>query len=353
MQPSNMLPVTLDQAWCQLDDQGWQPQLFNQLAATLPELALQLLPEQRLHWLQELRLLWQQADQGLSLNACLGLFDLLWLWSDWPLLVLVGEALAAQQQLGSEHLQQCCIAYQQLGQPEAAQACNQALRLTAGVSPAQQQLEADLQQWCQWRAQQCVVVSPDLSLQLEPLAPHHCEDFLWQFAEPAIAELCDLPAFREEEPWLAWLDQCYSVGDELLLAIIHPHWGFIGSISLVIRDGLGFFYYWLGTDFQGQRLGPQALELLLQHASAQYGLHTCYAKAFYYNAPSIRAMARLGFDELALQVAAPYQDERLFRRGPEQPLAQTVTEMQAFFREAVIDVALVLPATEPGGAGVD
>lgn len=342
MQSFYNLPASLDQAWCQLDEQGWQPRSFNRLVSALPDLAQQLLPEQRLYWQQGLRLVWQQAAQGLGLNACLGLFDLLWLWADWPLLVQVGEALAAEQQLDSERLQQCCIAYQQLGQPEAAQACNQALRLMAGVSPDQQQLEADLQQWCQWRTQQCVVVSPDQQLQLEPLAPHHCEDFLWQFAEPAIAQLCDLPAFREPEPWLEWLDQCYSVGDELLLAIIHPQWGFIGSVSLVIRDGLGFFYYWLGADFQGQRLGPQAVELLLQHASAHYGLHTCYAKAFYYNQPSIRAMARLGFDELALQVAEPYQDERLFRRGPAQPLADTVVEMQAFFRAAVIDVTLVL-----------
>lgn len=341
------LSVSLEQAFNQLNEQGWHPQPFNLLAPVLVELAPQLLPEQRFHWQQGLRLLWQQAQQGLSLNGCLQLFELLWCWADWPLLVQVGEALAAQQQLDSEHLQQCCIAYQQLGQPEAAQACNQALLLTSGVSPAQQQLDADLQQWCQWRAQQCVVVSPDQQLQLEPLAPHHCEDFFWQFAEPAIAQLCDLPAFREPEPWLEWLDQCYSVGDELLLAIIHPQWGFIGSVSLVIRDGLGFFYYWLGADFQGQRLGPQAVELLLQHASTHYGLHTCYAKAFYYNGPSIRAMARLGFDELALQVAEPYQDERLFRRGPAQPLADTVDEMQAFFRAAVIDVSLVLPETGP------
>ncbi len=341
-------PPTLVASYTRLDSDGWSARSLSTLLPELLVQAGQLLPAERIWWQQGLRALWQYERGGLVIHARQQLFDLLWLWADWPLLVQVGEALASEQSLDSERLQQCCIAYQQLGQPEAAYACYQALLAIATDDPALPALVEDLQLWCQWRAQQCVVVSADQTLQLEPLAPHHGEDFLWQFAEPAIAQLCDLPAFTEPEPWLEWLDQCYSVGDELLLAIIHPQWGFIGCVSLIIRDGLGFFYYWLGADFQGQGLGPQAVELLLQHATAHYGLHTCYAKAFHYNAPSIRAMAGLGFDELALQVAAPYQDERLFRRGPEQPLAQTVVEMQAFFRAAVIDVSLVLPEAGQG-----
>ncbi|MGE5491197.1 MAG: GNAT family N-acetyltransferase [Actinomycetota bacterium] len=155
----------------------------------------------------------------------------------------------------------------------------------------------------------------DDELLLEPMGHHHLSDFAWQYYDPTIAERCCLPAFQTDAQWHDWLDNIYRSGDQWIGAVIHRKWGFIGSVSLIMHGGIGFFYYWFGPDFQGQGYGPRAVRLLLATAAERHGLHTCYAKVYDYNTPSRRALEKLGFEDIQVSAAAP-DDEMFYRRGP-------------------------------------
>ena len=86
----------------------------------------------------------------------------------------------------------------------------------------------------------------DGELFLEPLGHQHAGDFAWQYYDPAIAELCCLPRFETEEQWHQWLHTHQHYADHIMFGIQHQDWGFIGCVGLVLHQGVGFFYYWLG-----------------------------------------------------------------------------------------------------------
>ncbi|WP_432463226.1 GNAT family N-acetyltransferase [Agarivorans sp. QJM3NY_33] len=168
-------------------------------------------------------------------------------------------------------------------------------------------------------------------LTLIPLDYEHYNAFIWQFYEPSIAELCNLPNFASEAEWRHWLHQNQSQPDQRVFALIHDHWGFVGSVCLRIRQNIGFFYFWLGKDFQGKQLGPQALQTLLYLGEHYHQISACYACAFAHNRASISAMHKLKFSMLPFTFSAPDDNQRIYYRGKPKTLYQHYVEIHEIF----------------------
>lgn len=298
-----------------LEAEGWLPQAFG---ARLPALLRQcagLDACARTAWLAGMR---EAARRAWALPA--GMRDawmtLLAEWADWPLLLAVAGDPGEDDDPPEWVSRLVALARFRSGDPVAAiAACRRALLLRPDAAWAVE-LHRACREWQAFRDR--VPPIDDGTLRLEPLGHHHCTDFAWQYWDPDIARLCCLPSFADDAAWHRWLDECWGCGDQRLYAVLHRDWGFVGSVSLTMHGDLGFFYYWIGRDFQGQGLGPAAVRLLLADAFEHRGMTACYAKVFEHNAPSRRALARLGFEALDFRPAPPCDDELLYRLGAPQ-----------------------------------
>lgn len=276
--------------------------------------------------LAELHRIWTDKASALPQDGLRGLLGHAAAWSAWPLVHAAGTRLAATTALDTAetlHLVDACRA---LGKGDQALALAQVL---ARAQPQHADLVAELRSWLAWRRHfPRLPPSPgNGALTLEPLAHHHARDFAWQYGDPAIAELCCLPVFADALDWHAWLADLWREGRRLLYAVLHDQWGFIGCVCLTLHRGLGFFYYWLGKDYQGQGFGPRAGGLLLDLGQRAYGLRGCYAKAFDYNLRSRRGLEKMGFTELGMRGAGDDCDQVFYRRGPPQGRRRTVDEL--------------------------
>ena len=155
-------------------------------------------------------------------------------------------------------------------------------------------------------------------LMLVPLTQDYLNDFCWLYEDSSIRELCNLPDFTSDEEWLSWLNKCNRSVEQQLFAVLHKDWGFIGSVSIEIYHGVGFFYYWLGGHFQGLGYGPQAVDILLNLAEKYLSMDCCYAKVYQHNQRSHKAMAKLGFSPLTIKAKSPYDNESFYYSGPKK-----------------------------------
>ncbi|MDV3348299.1 GNAT family N-acetyltransferase [Leptothoe sp. LEGE 181152] len=171
---------------------------------------------------------------------------------------------------------------------------------------------------------------------LTPLQSHHQDNFLWQYADPTIAKLCNLPDFNnEDEDWQQWL-HTNQTATKHLFAVNHRHWGLIGSVGLEHFKHIGFFHYWLGKNFQGHGHGPQAVTTLLNWAHRYLGLRCCYATTYRHNIPSRKALAKIGFQPIPLKVVLPNNpayEEDIFYRGNQKSDRALFSEINRLFIE--------------------
>lgn len=167
----------------------------------------------------------------------------------------------------------------------------------------------------------------DGAISLTPLNYYHVADFCWQYDYSNIAELCNLPQFPSAQHWVYWLYICLQEKERNLFAVIHREHGFIGSVCLQVFNQVGFFYYWLGSDFQGKGYGPKAVNILLNLGHKYLSMKCCYAKVFNYNKPSIKAVKRLGFNQLPFSAVAPSDKELFFYSGDKKTKNEHLIEL--------------------------
>lgn len=251
-------------------------------------------------------------------------------WRDWPLAEAAGKRLSNTGRLDTQatlHLIDACRA---LGKAERA------LELAAGLQRGDPnegryaRLVDALRSWRDWRARFPTAHdggSGAAELALEPLAHHHALDFIWQYHDPVIATLCCLPLFIDELDWHYWLADVWRAGNRLPHAVLHHEWGFIGCVSLAMHRDVGFFYYWLGPDFQGRGYGPRAGALLLSLAQQAYGLRCCYAKVYDHNLRSRRGLEKMGFGDLGMRGAGEDCNQVFYRCGPVQSHRRVANEL--------------------------
>ncbi|EKE84395.1 GNAT family N-acetyltransferase [Idiomarina xiamenensis] len=266
----------------------------------------------RLPIMQALRRVLSGDNRQLSTATIANLVRLAQYLCDWPLL----KRLTSLPQWDWQ-LPLWLQADVQMGDFEQAQA---RLDDAAEQHPQAPLLSLLQQEFAQYRSQSRY--PPALmrhgAISLTPLAAHHVNDFAWQFADKSIAELCNLPSFSNPQQWLQWLYRCQQEPERHQFAIMHSAFGMIGSVCLQVFDELGFFYYWLGKDFQAQGFGPQAVNLLITLGQRQLGMQRCYAKVYAHNLNSQKALKKLQFEYLPLRAEAPNAQERFYHRGPHQ-----------------------------------
>lgn len=274
-------------------------------------------------------------------------------WNDWPLLLAVAEGIEALRPLHPTEGIGCCQALWHMGQTESA--LNRCRRLNfaqPGFDPAQAMLGA-LNVWndtLQHHPFSPLLGQPSGPLRLEPLGHHHLTDFAWQYFDPSIAERCNLPTFESGEHWHRWLQENESYGDECVFAVLHQSWGFLGSVSLVLHEGVGFVSYWIGVDFQGHGMGTQAVSLLLEMAHSASGMHTCYAQVLECNWASRRILEKLGFEQLCCRLAPPNEDGLIYRLGSFRSYQQNIRELHWLFECMQSDTKILMYPCEQNDA---
>ena len=119
-------------------------------------------------------------------------------------------------------------------------------------------------------------------------------------------------------------------------------WGFVGSVSLVMHGEVGFFYYWIGRDFQGYGIGPEAVQLLLQAArergDQQVVLSTAKNAGARFSGKGFAIMIKRshGDDQLAACVGAAKAAEQAGDAG----------KAQEYYRK-VVTIAADVPSDAP------
>lgn len=343
--PSDDGPLLLARWLAELADGGWPLAL---LARRLPELLRQaawLAPAQRCAWLGGLHAAWRRAGPALADDSRLALLELAAAWDAWPLVGAIGAAFEQDRRLPASAAPLVIEAYRQLGDGEAAVALAVRLQLSEPRDPAHATRHARLRHWLRWRDARPMLDTArwgTAELVLEPLGHHHLTDFAWQYHDPAIAQLCCLPRFESNAHWHDWLEDGLRSGKSVF-AVLHREWGLIGCTSLILHGPVGFFYYWLGRDFQGHGLGPRAVARLLDMARRQQGMRACYAKVFDYNTPSRRALAKLGFEPLGIAGMAPHGDQLFYRHGEPCPPRAVAHELHALLDHIGSDVRAAMP----------
>jgi len=336
-------PACLAEALVLAQTSDWSAASLPPLLDRLPGWAGQLMAPDRVAWQQGLRQFWTRHGWGLAMDRQLAIFDMACDWDDWPLVIAVGEALDQRRALTDSAIIQLARAYWHMGESEAA-----LTRLYPHLVTAPRDLGAyDLYDRIHAWSSHCHAVGlddrtglHDSDLRLEPLGEQHLRDFAWQYQDPSIARLCCLPTFDSAQDWLDWLSDTYGYGDQLLFAVLHRQWGFVGVVSLILHRGVGFFYYWVGADYQGHGFGPGAVSLMLQLARTEYGMHACYAKAFTDNYPSRRGLQKLGFEPMAVRPAPPDDRECFYRLGDAVSASQGIDELRLLLVDMASEVSL-------------
>ena len=332
--------LSLSALWDALECAHWSPRALQRLPEVLAR-GFELAPEARIAWLTRLR---DAARHAWAAPVIVSetLLRLANAWCDWQLLLTTAERLETAGELPAWAGPLMVNAHLRLGASQTALARCRRLALLHPQDRWAGDMYVALQRWIGFLDQVAPPVVGD-GLRLEPMGHHHLQDFARQYYDPAIAERCCLPTFADDAQWHRWLDQCWAYGDQRMYAVIHSDWGFIGSVSLILRGGIGFFYYWLGRDFQGHGLGPAAARLLLEDAQRNCAMSACYAKVFEDNTPSRRALEKLGFEALDFRPAPPNADEMFYRLGSAQQRKRSVEELRTMFERMGSETRIAVP----------
>lgn len=154
----------------------------------------------------------------------------------------------------------------------------------------------------------------DDDLRLEPLQIEHAAALLEQYRDPQIGVMTRLPELNTLEQAVEWIVEQRHERGNVTCAVLHEHWGFVGAVNLRRHQDAAYFYFWIGTDFQGLGQGRRAATLLLNSGAAR-DLGAVFTSAYSDNRRSRTALASLEFAQLPVSAAAPDDDLLFFRRA--------------------------------------
>jgi RimJ/RimL family protein N-acetyltransferase len=171
------------------------------------------------------------------------------------------------------------------------------------------------------------------SLRLEPIGDEHTTSLLYQYRDRQIGVMTRLPEMETLEQAQIWIGEQQQESGRACFAVMHECWGFVGLVSIHCAGSAGYFYFWIGSDFQEQGLGQQAAQLLFEIV-AQQGVTEIFTSAYEDNLRSIHALTRLGFATLTLRARGPdmtlkffYLARREIRTDDEATLGAALIEL--------------------------
>ncbi|TQV87257.1 GNAT family N-acetyltransferase [Aliikangiella coralliicola] len=134
-------------------------------------------------------------------------------------------------------------------------------------------------------------------LTITPIISFYASAFFEQYRDPEIAKLTQLPIYKDVKQVADWITQQVKEVGKATYAVVHQVWGFVGVVSMRIKQSLAYFYFWIGTDFQGLGFGQQATELLFKQAK-KLGIKRIYTSTFCDNFRSQRALGKCRFENV-------------------------------------------------------
>ena len=295
-------------------------------------------PNKRLAVLSQISNIWQQEHDRFDAESWLKLATMAEYFCDWKLLRHISEhglihSDSSHCEFRNFHIRACWL----MADYQTAIDKNTDMLLQYPDNKAAISRNRFFHYYLHEREQLCLQANQYLhtdELMLEPLDEQHGHSFLWQYFNSDIPKKTDLPEFHSIGHWTDWLKHEQSQGKKTF-AILHQTQGFVGVTSLTQVNDYGYFYYWVGPDFQGNGYGPAAVQLMLQHARHQMELRRCYATIYDYNRASIRAVEKMAFQALPLQVSIATGKLLLFYLGPEVSLDQQWREIETFLPPTV------------------
>ena len=214
----------------------------------------------------------------------------------------LGQANIAREALGLllldapddflvRHLYACCEAT--TGRSEMALSLLQDCDDPA-LNPLRQQLQSRIDAWPADFDTSCAL---DGELILEPLDGFHAQAFLVQYRDREIGIATRLPELDSVEAVCAWLAPD-SAGEATKqsaqhYALMHQDSGLVGAAGLNRIGTAAYFYFWIGTDYQGRGFGQRAGRLAFAQARAA-GIEEIFTSVYEDNRRSQQALEALG-----------------------------------------------------------
>ena len=190
----------------------------------------------------------------------------------------------------------------------------------------EQELQEKLARWqeSRWYAAQSMQSG---ALRLELLGQEHGADLLYQYRDRQIGRMTRLPEFDTPEAVQDWISEQQKSASRASFAVMHECWGFVGVVSCHVGRDAGYFYYWIGSDYQHQGIGQNAARMCFAHMAA-CGVKAIFTAVDHSNHHSQYLMKKLGFRQLPVRTSSP-DDEQFFyclgnQRATETDLAQLI-----------------------------
>jgi len=202
------------------------------------------------------------------------------------------------------------------GSREALSTLLHALPLAPDYEAARR-LQAELSERLQ-RWQHLLAFRPGLTadgpLRIEPLGPEHAVDLRFQFRDEQIGVMTRLPAIESLEQAQAWIASETSVAGRHAYAAVHERWGFVGIVAAHCAQQAAYFYFWIGSDYQGCGFGQSAARLLFAQLRAA-GLNEIYTSVEQVNLCSRHVLHKLGFLRIDIRTAPPEDNQEFYYFG--------------------------------------
>lgn len=154
----------------------------------------------------------------------------------------------------------------------------------------------------------CVARRGELSLQT--LSQHHAASVWQQYQDPSIGVMTRLPPLNSLQDVRLWI-QSQNNDQRRTYAVVHENHGLVGVVSVRFVGEIGYFYFWIGQNHQGQGFAEPAARLLLSQANAM-GVTQLYTSVYQDNVRSLRVMRMLEAELLSVQAQDPDQALRFF-----------------------------------------
>ncbi|WP_174999262.1 GNAT family N-acetyltransferase [Rugamonas aquatica] len=346
---------SIPQVLCLLRQARFDPAVFHVLFPVLDGKLTRNDDDWPHDWRQALSALWGQCFQGepgapLLIRRLVALAMRIGYWG------LAREMLENLHQwyggaAGDAYLLACCEA--QTGRLTQALAYLLRARALAPECGHYSQAHAALERRQQERRGRAGAVLDGIAdgeLVLELLGPEHAPAFLHHYRDAQIGVMAGLPPMGTEAEVRSWIDSKALAPGRAMFAVMHRDWGFVGMTALDFAAATGLFYFWIGSDFQGQGVGKRAAALLCDKASV-LGVKQLFTTVFEDNARSRAALLRSGFRPMTRRANAPYDALLFYRRcASDVDESLTIEHIAAFCRVFPVEFDFGTEQTASGEA---
>lgn len=179
----------------------------------------------------------------------------------------------------------------------------------------QTQLNEKLSRW-QSLAWYLPELASDAELSIEPLGQEHAASLLYPYRDEQIGIMARLPAMRNVAEAQAWIKEEAQADGRRSYAVMHACWGLVGVVGCHCAQAAGYFYFWIGSDYQQRGFGQRAAKLLFAQLAAS-GVSAIYSSVYKENLCSQHLMRKLALVQMDINTLPPDDAQYFYYLGKE------------------------------------